>query len=107
MVETPTRLPTVKGEFCAADSGACPVISNYLGELLMAVGLTLSLGYPWMILPWLYPLYYVVLLGTRERDDDKRCSEKYGELWEQYRQESALAHHTAHLLNEIPLDLAL
>lgn len=60
---------------------------NYLGELLMALGLTLSLGYPWLILPWLYPLYYVVLLGTRERDDDRRCSEKYGELWEQYRQE--------------------
>ena len=22
---------------------------------------------------WLYPLYYVLLLSTRERDDDKRC----------------------------------
>jgi delta14-sterol reductase len=38
-----------------------------------------------MIGPWLYPLYYVLLLGTRERDDDRRCAEKYGAVWEEYR----------------------
>lgn len=59
---------------------------NYLGEVLMASGLALSLGWPLLPWPWLYPLYYVVLLGTRERDDDRRCAEKYGELWDQYRQ---------------------
>lgn len=58
---------------------------NYAGEVLMAIGLALSLGWPLAWAPWLYPLYYVVLLGTRERDDDRRCAEKYGELWEQYR----------------------
>jgi delta14-sterol reductase len=72
----------------------------------MASGLALSLGWPlmigpWlyplyyvlllgtrerlMIGPWLYPLYYVLLLGTRERDDDRRCAEKYGAVWEEYR----------------------
>lgn len=59
---------------------------NYLGEVLMATGLTLSLGWllvPW---PWLYPLYYVLLLGSRERDDDRRCAEKYGALWDRYRE---------------------
>lgn len=59
---------------------------NYLGEVLMAVGLTLALGWPWLIVPWLYPLYYVVFLTTRERDDDRRCEEKYGELWHRYRE---------------------
>lgn len=59
---------------------------NYLGEVLMATGLTLSLGWPWLIVPWLYPLYYAVFLPTRERDDDHRCEEKYGELWRQYRE---------------------
>lgn len=57
---------------------------NYLGEILMASGLALGLGHltcPW---PWLYPLYYVVLLVPRERDDDRRCAAKYGELWTQY-----------------------
>lgn len=58
---------------------------NYLGEVLMASGLALSLGWPTVIFPWLYPLYYVVLLGTRERDDDRRCAEKYGAVWEEYR----------------------
>jgi protein-S-isoprenylcysteine O-methyltransferase Ste14 len=57
---------------------------NYLGEILMAIGLTLSLGWPatWVI--WLYPLYYVALLLPRERADERRCAAKYGELWEEY-----------------------
>jgi delta14-sterol reductase len=58
---------------------------NYSGEILMASGIILCTGYPAMILPWLYPLYYVILLATRQRDDDKRCSLKYGELWQAYK----------------------
>ena len=58
---------------------------NYLGEILMALGLTLSLGYPGDLAAWLYPLYYVGLLLPRERDDDRLCAEKYGALWEEYR----------------------
>jgi protein-S-isoprenylcysteine O-methyltransferase Ste14 len=57
---------------------------NYLGEILMAVGIAVSLGYPLMLGPWLYPLYYVVLFVTRQRDDDARCAEKYGPLWDEY-----------------------
>jgi len=57
---------------------------NYLGEVLMATGIALSLGHPGEIWPWLYPLYYVALLFPRERDDDRRCAEKYGALWDQY-----------------------
>ncbi len=57
---------------------------NYLGEILMALGLTLCLGYPAALGPWLYPLYYVALLVPRERDDDRRCAEKYGALWQEY-----------------------
>jgi delta14-sterol reductase len=58
---------------------------NYLGELLMATGLTLSLGYPTSWVPWLYPLYYVGLLVPRQLDDDRRCAQKYGPLWDEYR----------------------
>ncbi|HEY5646139.1 MAG TPA: DUF1295 domain-containing protein [Pseudomonadales bacterium] len=57
---------------------------NYLGEILMALGIAASLGHlgsPW---PWLYPLYYVLLLFPRERDDDRRCAAKYGPLWAEY-----------------------
>ncbi|KAI3392181.1 hypothetical protein diail_6099 [Diaporthe ilicicola] len=58
---------------------------NYLGETLEAVGIVLALGHPGdAVMPWLYPLYYVLLFITRERDDDKRCQEKYGALWDEY-----------------------
>ena len=58
---------------------------NYLGEILMATALTLCLGYPGSFVPWLYPLYYVALLVPRQIDDDRRCAEKYGRLWDEYR----------------------
>ncbi|MGH7293530.1 MAG: ergosterol biosynthesis protein, partial [Polyangiaceae bacterium] len=57
---------------------------NYLGEILMALGLTLSLGRPLDPWPWLYPLYYVALLLPRQADDDRRCAAKYGALWQEY-----------------------
>lgn len=59
---------------------------NYLGEILMATGIILCTGHPLLIAPWLYPLYYVALLFTRQQDDDKRCALKYGPLWEAYKQ---------------------
>ncbi len=57
---------------------------NYLGEILMATGLTLVLGYPGRWVIWLYPLYYVALLFPRERADERRCAAKYGDLWAEY-----------------------
>jgi delta14-sterol reductase len=57
---------------------------NYLGEILMALGVALSLGYPAALWPWLYPLYYVALLLPRQADDDRRCALKYGPLWDEY-----------------------
>jgi protein-S-isoprenylcysteine O-methyltransferase Ste14 len=57
---------------------------NYLGELLMAVGLTLALGHPTAVGPWLYPLYYLGLLIPRQAADDRRCAAKYGVLWQEY-----------------------
>jgi protein-S-isoprenylcysteine O-methyltransferase Ste14 len=57
---------------------------NYLGEIGMAVAIVLCTGYPAIPWPWLYPLYYIALLFTRQRDDNNRCSIKYGMLWEQY-----------------------
>ena len=58
---------------------------NYLGEILMGTGIILCSGYPALFWPWLYPLYYVVLLFTRQIDDDKRCILKYGDLWNVYK----------------------
>ena len=57
---------------------------NYLGEIVMATGIVLCVGHPLLLWPWLYPLYYVVLLFPRQIDDDKRCAAKYGPLWQEY-----------------------
>jgi len=57
---------------------------NYLGEILMATGIILCTGYPELIWPWLYPLYYAALLFTRQMDDNRRCARKYGALWDSY-----------------------
>jgi len=57
---------------------------NYLGELCMASALALALGYPGAWQPWLYPLYYLVLLVPRQLADDRRCAAKYGPLWAEY-----------------------
>ena len=59
---------------------------NYFGEILMACGIALAVGYPGVLWVWLYPLYYVALLFTRQYDDDKICGAKYGELWDRYKQ---------------------
>lgn len=58
---------------------------NYLGELLMATALTLCLGYPGAIWPWFYPIYYIALLVPRQIADDRRCAQKYGAIWDEYR----------------------
>jgi delta14-sterol reductase len=58
---------------------------NYLGEILMATGIVLCTGYPTLFWPWLYPLYYVFLLFPRQQDDDVRCAQKYGPLWDEYK----------------------
>jgi delta14-sterol reductase len=58
---------------------------NYLGEILMAVGLALPGGGSGSWLPWLYPLYYVALLFPREREDSRVCELKYGQkAWRDY-----------------------
>ncbi len=59
---------------------------NYMGEILMSTGIILCTGYPGLIWPWLYPVYYIILLFTRQYDDDIRCASKYGRLWEEYKE---------------------
>jgi delta14-sterol reductase len=53
---------------------------NYLGEVLMAAGIAITVTAEAGFWPWLYPLYYIALLFPRQIDDDKRCALKYGAL---------------------------
>jgi protein-S-isoprenylcysteine O-methyltransferase Ste14 len=57
---------------------------NYLGEIIQAVAIALAPGYFGIWMVWLYPIYYVGLLLSRQADDDKVCRAKYGELWDEY-----------------------
>jgi len=65
---------------------------NYLGEILQAAAIAAvafvygvgSIGYPLILLVWLYPVYYIGLLFTRAVDDGIICKKKYGDLWDIY-----------------------
>eukprot|EP00246_Nothoceros_aenigmaticus_P005492 TRINITY_DN17592_c0_g2_i1.p1 TRINITY_DN17592_c0_g2~~TRINITY_DN17592_c0_g2_i1.p1 ORF type:complete len:168 (+),score=24.96 TRINITY_DN17592_c0_g2_i1:47-505(+) len=56
---------------------------NYLGDLLVAVSLSLMCGVS-SALPYFYPFYLLVLLIWRERRDEERCRAKYKEVWVEY-----------------------
>ena len=57
---------------------------NYLGEITQAVAIALATGYFGIWMVWLYPAYYVALMLTRQRDDDKVCRAKHGDPWDRY-----------------------
>lgn len=57
---------------------------NYLGEIIQAIAVALAAGYPGVFMVWLYPVYYIGLMLSRQADDDKVCKAKYGALWDQY-----------------------
>ena len=59
---------------------------NYMGEILQAIAIALAPGYFGIWMVWLYPLYYIGLMFSRQADDDKLCSAKYGTLWDQYKE---------------------
>jgi delta14-sterol reductase len=56
---------------------------NYTGEIGVYLALTLATGFhSWV--PYLLPLWMLVLLVHRARRDDHRCRAKYGALWHAY-----------------------
>ena len=56
---------------------------NYTGEICVYLAFTLTVGFDSWI-PYLLPLWLIGLLGHRAHRDERRCREKYGELWERY-----------------------
>ena len=58
---------------------------NYLGDWLIALSFGLCAGFGSLI-PYFYPLWFALLLVTRERRDDRWCARKYGADWERYKQ---------------------
>jgi delta14-sterol reductase len=56
---------------------------NYTGEIGVYLALTLATGFRSFV-PYLLPLWMVVLLAHRASRDDHRCRAKYGTLWSAY-----------------------
>ncbi len=57
---------------------------HYLPELLAAFCWVAPVGLD-RLLPWFYFIFLSILLTQRAFRDDRRCGEKYGEYWEEYR----------------------
>lgn len=56
---------------------------NYTGEIMVYFSFALCTGLQ-SIVPYLLPLWLCVLLPHRAWRDEKRCRDKYGELWQAY-----------------------
>jgi delta14-sterol reductase len=56
---------------------------NYTGEIGVYLALTLTTGGASFV-PWLLPLWMLVLLVHRAARDDRRCRLKYGVQWSAY-----------------------
>lgn len=59
---------------------------NYFGDWLMAWGWCLTTGFRTPI-TYFYVIYFGTLLIHRQIRDDAKCSEKYGEQWEEYKRQ--------------------
>ncbi len=56
---------------------------NYTGEIMVYFSFALCSGLQ-SVVPYLLPLWLCVLLPHRAWRDEKRCREKYGEIWDEY-----------------------
>jgi delta14-sterol reductase len=56
---------------------------NYTGELCMYLAWSLTTG-AYSVVPYLLPLWLMVLFPHRAWRDDQRCRAKYGALWDEY-----------------------
>ena len=60
---------------------------NYLGEILISLGLALAPGHLGSVWPWLYAIFVIPFMLIRERADERRCAAKYGDLWDRYHEQ--------------------
>ena len=56
---------------------------NYAGDIAVYLAISLTTGFH-SIVPYLLPMFLFVLLAQRAERDERRCRDKYGELWSAY-----------------------
>ena len=61
---------------------------NYFGEITQAIAIAIpSFLWSGSLVPFIYPVYYILLFVGRVYDDDKICEKKYGKVaWGKYRE---------------------
>lgn len=57
---------------------------HYTADIIMALTWALSCGFGGM-LPYLYPLFFLLMITHRYQRDTRRCIKKYGIDWENYK----------------------
>ncbi len=63
---------------------------NYTGEICVYFAFVLTTGFQSWV-PYILPVFLMCLLVHRSRRDEKRCSAKYGELWDRYKKQARFA----------------
>ncbi|XP_060078662.1 delta(14)-sterol reductase TM7SF2-like [Ylistrum balloti] len=56
---------------------------NYFGDILISFSFALPTGFGYF-LPYLNPLFLVMMLVDRERTDGAECRQRYGDVWDKY-----------------------
>ena len=63
--------------------GVCMHVNLFKNKASRWPAFDLSAGFN-HILPYFYPIYFLILLVHRERRDNAHCKQKYGASWERY-----------------------
>jgi delta24(24(1))-sterol reductase len=84
-LEHPRHLCTRNGGTLLIDGWwACARKIHYTADIAMALIWGLACGFGG-VLPYLYPAFFFGMIMHRAARDERRCSEKYGKDWEEYR----------------------
>jgi len=88
MVSSKPKATVIQGlleglhERCLALEEGAP--ADYIPELALAAAWTIPAGFT-HLLPWFYWIFLTILLFDRAGRDDKRCSAKYGDAYQEYK----------------------
>jgi Delta24(24(1))-sterol reductase len=83
-LKNPKYLKTLSGDYLLIDGWyRYGRKIHYTADTVMAITWGLSCGFS-NFLPYLYPIFFILMITHRYQRDLKRCSNKYGLDWERY-----------------------
>jgi delta24(24(1))-sterol reductase len=84
-IRNPLTIKSEKGELFVDGWYKYARKIHYSADIVMALLWGMSCGFNHFI-PYFYFVFFISMLIHRERRDNERCSEKYGDLWKKYLQ---------------------